>query len=117
MKKPKIKRIAVLTSGGDCSGMNAALRSVVRSAIYNGLSVFGVMRGYTGLMKGEIVELNRRSVSNIINRGGTIIKTARSKEFKTKKGQRKAAEQLKKLKIYAGPDHPHEAQQPEKWEI
>ncbi len=88
-----------MTSGGDCSGMNATLRSVVRSAIYNGLSVLGVMRGYAGLMKGEIVELNRRSVSNIINRGGTILKTARSEEFKTKKGQRKAAQQLKKLKI------------------
>lgn len=95
----KIKRIAVLTSGGDCSGMNATLRSVVRSAIYNGLSVFGVMRGFEGLMNGEIVELDRRFVSNIISRGGTILKTARSEEFKTKKGQRKAAEQLKKLKI------------------
>ncbi|GAH75292.1 unnamed protein product, partial [marine sediment metagenome] len=99
MAKKKIKRIAVLTSGGDCSGMNATLRSVVRSAIYNGLCVFGVMRGYAGLMNGEIVELDRRFVSNIINRGGTILKTARSEEFKTKKGQRKAAGHLKKLKI------------------
>lgn len=79
--------------------MNAAVRSVVRSAIFNGLSVFGVMRGYQGLMKGEIERLNRRSVSNIINSGGTILKTARSKEFKTKKGQRKAVKQLKRLKV------------------
>ena len=94
-----MKRIAVLTSGGDCSGMNAAVRSVVRCAIFNGLSVFGVMGGYEGLMNGEIMELNHRSVSNIINRGGTILKTARSKEFKTKKGQLKAVKNLKKFKI------------------
>ncbi len=95
----RIKRVAVLTSGGDCSGMNAAVRSVVRTAIYNGLSIFAIMRGYKGLMAGEIKQLNRRSVSNIINTGGTILKTARSEEFKTKKGQKKAVRQLKKLKI------------------
>ncbi len=95
----KIKTIAVLTSGGDCSGMNAAVRSVVRTATYNGLSIYGVMRGYQGLMSGDIKQLNRRSVSNIINTGGTILKTARSEEFKTKKGQQKAVKQLKKLRI------------------
>ncbi|MFH0731544.1 MAG: 6-phosphofructokinase [Candidatus Omnitrophota bacterium] len=95
----RIKRIAVLTSGGDCSGMNAAIRAVVRCAIFNGLSVFGVMRGYEGLIKGDMKQLNRRSVSNIINMGGTILKTARSKEFMTKNGQRKALRQIAKFKI------------------
>ncbi len=97
----KMKKIAVLTSGGDSSGMNAAVRSVVRCAIFNGFSVFGIMRGYQGLIEGDMKQLNRRSVSNIINSGGTILKTARSEEFKTKKGRGKAARQLKKFKIDA----------------
>jgi 6-phosphofructokinase 1 len=98
-KTTKAKRIAVLTSGGDCSGMNAALRSVVRTATYHGLSVFGVLRGYKGLMNGELIEMDRRAVSNIINRGGTILKTARSREFETPRGRRKAIEQLEKFRI------------------
>ena len=92
----KLKRIALLTSGGDSSGMNAAVRSVVRTARYHGIRVFGVMYGYEGLIKGDLTELNRRSVSNIMMLGGTMLKTARSEEFKTEKGQRKAVNNLKK---------------------
>lgn len=95
----RVKRIAVLTSGGDSSGMNAAIRSVTRTAIYSGIKVFGVMRGYQGLIKADMKEFNRRSVSNIINLGGTILKTARSEEFKTRKGRLKAAQNLKKKGI------------------
>lgn len=97
----KIKRIAVLTSGGDCSGMNAAIRSVVRYSLYNGLEVYGVFRGYEGLMNGAIKKMNRRSVGNIINRGGTILKTARCQAFLTKEGQEKVVALLKKKKIDA----------------
>ena len=85
-----MKRIGVLTSGGDSPGMNAAIRSVVRTAVYEGLEVRGIMRGYEGLIAGEITELNSRSVSNILSRGGTVLKTARSEEFMTEAGQRKA---------------------------
>jgi 6-phosphofructokinase 1 len=79
--------------------MNPAIRSVVRTAIYNGIKVFGIMHGYQGLINGEIKEFNRRSVSNIINLGGTILKTSRSEEFMAKKGQHKAVNNLKKYKI------------------
>ena len=72
-----IKRIGVLTSGGDVPGMNAAIRSIVRYAIHNNLEVMGIMRGYSGLINDELISLNHRSVSNIVNRGGTILKTAR----------------------------------------
>lgn len=96
MKKIKMKRIGILTSGGDGPGMNAAIRSVVRSALYHGLKVSGIIKGYEGLIKDEIIELNHRSVSNIINRGGTILKTARSKRFMTVEGQKKAIQTLKK---------------------
>jgi len=95
----KLKRIALLCSGGDCAGMNTAVRSVTRTAIYHGLKVFAVTYGYQGLINGEFTEFNRRSVSNILNRGGTIIKTARSEEFKTKKGRAKAIRNLNKYKI------------------
>jgi 6-phosphofructokinase 1 len=88
--KKKINRIGVLTSGGDAPGMNAAIRSVVRRAIFAGLEVRGILRGYEGLIAGEIIEMNSRSVSNILSRGGTILKTARSAEFLTKEGQAKA---------------------------
>ena len=94
----KVKKIGVLTSGGDAPGMNAAIRSVVRCAVHHNLEVAGIMRGYAGLINGEITLLNRRSVSNIINRGGTILKTDRSKEFKTEEGQRKAVDVIKKIK-------------------
>lgn len=97
----KINRIGVLTSGGDGPGMNAAIRSVVRSGLYHGFEMAGIMRGYAGLLEEEIIALNHRSVSGIINRGGTILKTARSKEFKEEAGKAKAAEVLKKNKIDA----------------
>jgi 6-phosphofructokinase 1 len=90
-----IKTIAVLTSGGDAPGMNAAIRAVVRTGLDNGLRVMGVQRGYSGLMNGEIFEMNRNSVSDIIQRGGTILRTARSDEFRTIEGRKKAASVLK----------------------
>lgn len=95
------KYIGILTSGGDAPGMNAAIRAVTRSAIYNGWKVKGIYRGYNGLINGEIEELTSESVSNIIQRGGTILKTARSKEFMTPEGRKKAYETLQKEKIEA----------------
>lgn len=95
----KLKRIAVLTSGGDSAGMNAAIRAVVRTALGQKLQVCGVIRGYEGLIKGDFMEMNHRSVSNIISRGGTILKTSRSEEFMTHEGRRKAVEQLEKHNI------------------
>ena len=86
-----VRRIGVLTSGGDAPGMNAAVRSVVRTALHKGHSVYGIFHGYEGLMEDHMDELQERSVSNIINRGGTILYTARSKEFMTEEGQKKAA--------------------------
>jgi len=94
-----MKRIAVLTSGGDCPGMNACIRAVVRYGIVAGLKVFGIFRGYEGLIKGKLKQLYPTSVSNIIGRGGTILKTARSVEFMTEDGQRKAVKVLKENKI------------------
>lgn len=85
-----MKTIAVLTSGGDAPGMNAAIRAVVRTACENGMKVYGVIRGYNGLINGDFVEMNLRSVSDIINRGGTILYSARSVEFATEEGMRKA---------------------------
>ncbi|NPV53186.1 MAG: 6-phosphofructokinase [Firmicutes bacterium] len=89
-----MKRIAVLTSGGDAPGMNAAIRAVVRTGLHNGLEVFGVSRGYTGLMAGDMVLMDQRSVGDIIQRAGTILRSARSEEFKTEEGQKKAVGQL-----------------------
>ena len=86
-----IKRIGVLTSGGDAPGMNAAVRAVVRTALFHGVEVYGIRRGYNGLISGDIVKLDEKSVSRTINRGGTILYTARSKEFMTEEGQRKIA--------------------------
>lgn len=97
----KIKNIAVLTSGGDAPGMNAAIRAVVRAGIYYELNVFGVYRGYEGLINGDFVPMDRKSVANIIQRGGTILKTARSDEFRTKEGRQKAYETLKAHEIDA----------------
>ncbi|MBS6628213.1 MAG: 6-phosphofructokinase [Clostridiales bacterium] len=85
-----MKTIAVLTSGGDSPGMNAAVRAVVRTACENGLKVYGIMRGYNGLINGDMVEMNLRSVSDIIHRGGTMLYSARSPEFATEDGMRKA---------------------------
>ncbi len=96
-----IKNIAILTSGGDAPGMNAAIRAVVRSGIYNGLNVFGISRGYDGLVKGEIMAMDTKSVANIIQRGGTILKTARSEQFKTQEGRKAAYDNLRKHEIDA----------------
>lgn len=94
-----MKRIAVLTSGGDAPGMNAAIRAVVRTALYFNLEVYGVRYGYQGLLDNDIKPLTSTDVSNIIQLGGTILKTARCKEFMKKEGRAKAAENLKKLNI------------------
>jgi len=91
-----IKSIAVLTSGGDSQGMNAAVRAVVRSGLYYGLKVYGVQRGYQGLINEDFREMDLRSVGDIIHRGGTILQTARCKEFMTPEGQRLGAENLKR---------------------
>ncbi len=95
----KVSRIGVLTSGGDAPGMNAAVRAVVRTGIYNGLEVFGIMRGYNGMIDDDIFKMESRSVANIIQRGGTILKTARSKEFNEPEGRKIAYNNLKKRGI------------------
>ncbi len=97
----KIQNIAVMTSGGDAPGMNAAIRAVVRSSVFYKKDVFGIYRGYQGLIEGDMERFTARKVSNIINRGGTILKTARSKAFRTPEGRRKAFENLKKNNIDA----------------
>jgi len=97
----KIKRIGVLTSGGDAPGMNAAIRGVVRTAIYYGLEVTGIRHGYHGMIHNHFVELKAHSVSDILARGGTMLKTARSKEFMEPEGRRKAYENLKEAGIDA----------------
>jgi 6-phosphofructokinase 1 len=97
--KSKVTKIGVLSSGGDSPGMNACIRAVVRTAIFNGLEVFGIMRGYSGMVEDDIVKLESRSVANIIQRGGTILKTSRCKEFYTKEGRQQAYENLKKRGI------------------
>ena len=94
-----LKKIGVLTSGGDAPGMNAAIRSVVRYAVHDELEVVGIMRGYSGLLNEELKPLDHRCVSNIISRGGTILKTDRCQEFMTKEGRARAAAILKKNKI------------------
>lgn len=97
----QIKNIGVYTSGGDSPGMNAAIRAVVRSSIYYNVEVTGIRRGYDGMIKGDMFAMDRKSVSNIIQKGGTILKTARSEQFKTKEGRKIAYEQLKKNGIDA----------------
>lgn len=92
----KISKIGVFTSGGDAPGMNAAIRAVVRAAIYYKREVYGITQGYEGMIAGDIVKLGARSVGNIIQRGGTILKSARSVEFRTKEGRKKAYDNLKK---------------------
>lgn len=96
-----IKCIGILTSGGDAPGMNAAIRAVTRAAIYNGLKVKGIYHGYKGLVTGEIQEFKTQNVSNIIHQGGTILKTARCKEFTTPEGRALAYENMKKAEIDA----------------
>ena len=97
----KIKKIGVMTSGGDSPGMNAAIRSVVRSCTHYRIDCIGIYRGYQGMIEGDFIELDARSVSSIINKGGTILKSARSDEFRTKEGRKKAYEQLVKAEIDA----------------
>ena len=92
----KIKTIGILTSGGDAPGMNAAIRAVTRSGIYNGFTVKGIYRGYEGLINDEVKTFTTENVSGIITRGGTILKTARSKEFTTPEGKQKAYETCQK---------------------
>lgn len=95
----KVKKIGVLTSGGDAPGMNAAIRAVTRTGLYHELEVFGIMRGYQGLIEDDIFKMDTKSVANIIQRGGTILKTARCKEFFEYEGRKKAYENLKKREI------------------
>ena len=97
----EVKTIGVLTSGGDAPGMNAAVRAVVRTALGHGMRVIGIQRGFNGLLNGETYEMNLRSVSEIIHRGGTVLYTARCLEFKTEEGQRKGADMCQKLGIDA----------------
>src|SRR6195952_3658866 len=94
--KKKVTKIGVLTSGGDSPGMNAAVRAVVRTGIYHGMDVFGIMRGYTGMVENDIFKMESRSVANIIQRGGTILKTSRCKDFFTPEGRKRAYGHLKK---------------------
>jgi len=96
-----IKKIGVLTSGGDSPGMNAAIRAVVRTCAYHNIECAGIYRGYQGMIEGDFKEMGPRSVNNIINKGGTILKSARSKEFMTPEGRIKAYEHLKKNEIDA----------------
>ncbi|HNW75566.1 MAG TPA: 6-phosphofructokinase [Bacteroidales bacterium] len=97
----KIQSVGVMTSGGDSPGMNAAIRAVVRTGVSNGLDIYGIYRGYEGLIDGTIEKMGSRSVSNIIQRGGTILKSARSQRFLTEEGRRIAYENLQKNKIDA----------------
>ncbi len=94
-----MKKIAVFTSGGDSPGMNACIRAAVRTGIYRGLEVYGIYRGYEGMIEGDIKRLQSHSVSNIVQRGGTMLKSARSMEFKTPEGRKKAYENLKNFGI------------------
>lgn len=97
----KISKIGIMTSGGDSPGMNAAIRASVRTAIFHGMEVYGIRRGYQGMIEGDIFRMQTTDVSNIIQRGGTILKTARSKEFMTDAGMQKAYEQLQQHGIEA----------------
>lgn len=103
MKEQEIREpihtIGVLTSGGDAPGMNAAVRAVVRTALANGLNVLGIRRGYHGLLREEIIDMSRKDVADTIQRGGTILQTARSQQMRTPEGQRKAATILKKYGV------------------
>jgi 6-phosphofructokinase 1 len=96
-----IKKVGVLTSGGDSPGMNAAIRAVVRTCAYHNIECFGIYRGYQGMIEGDFKEMGPRSVNNIINKGGTVLKSARSLEFKTPEGRKKAHDHLVKAGIDA----------------
>ena len=97
--KNSFKKIGLLTSGGDAPGMNAAIRAVVRACVFHNITPIGISKGYDGLIRGEIQKMNARSVKGIINKGGTILKTARSKDFRNKKGREKAYKSLKENSI------------------
>ena len=97
--KSKVNRIAVLTSGGDAPGMNAAVRAVVRTAVFHNITCFAVYKGYQGLIDGDFEEMNARSVNNSVNKGGTILKSARCLEFRTIEGREKALKNIQKHKI------------------
>ena len=97
MSKKEVRTIGVLTSGGDAPGMNAAIRAVVRTAINKGLKVKGIMRGYAGLLQEEIVDMDSVSVADTINRGGTILYTARCEEFTTEEGQKRALRYVRNM--------------------
>jgi len=97
----EIKNIGVYTSGGDSPGMNSAIRAVVRTALYYNLEVTGIRRGYAGMISGDLFPMDRKSVANIVQRGGTILKTARSEEFKTEEGRQQAYKQLKRYGVDA----------------
>jgi 6-phosphofructokinase 1 len=99
MATKKVTKIGVLTSGGDAPGMNAAVRAVVRTALYHGIEVYGIVRGYNGMVEGDIFKMDSKSVANIIQRGGTILKTARSAAFFEPEGRKKAYDNLKKFGI------------------
>jgi len=101
LKRKKLQKIGVLTSGGDAPGMNAAIRAVTRAAIANKLKVVGIRRGYQGMIEGDFISLKSTDVSGILQTGGTMLKTARSKEFRTAEGREKAYQQLKKAEIDA----------------
>ena len=97
--KNSFKKIGLLTSGGDAPGMNAAIRAVVRACVFHNITPIGISKGYDGLIRGEMQKMNARSVKGIINKGGTILKTARSKDFRNKKGREKAYKYLKENSI------------------
>ncbi|MEM9836118.1 MAG: 6-phosphofructokinase [Bacteroidota bacterium] len=101
MNRKDIRKIAVFTSGGDAPGMNAAIRAVVRTAAFNKLHVYGIERGYEGMIDGQLKRMERRDVANIIQRGGTILRTARSKRFMTKEGRQQAYDTLRAFDIDA----------------
>jgi len=94
-----MKRIAVFTSGGDAPGMNACIRAVVRTALFHKIEVYGIIKGYDGMISGDFISMDAKSVANIIQRGGTILKTVRSEKFLTDEGREKAKQNLKKNKI------------------
>src|ERR1700754_2186292 len=97
----QIKNIGLFTSGGDAPGMNAAIRAVVRAALFYDIQVTGIRRGFEGMIHGDLFPMDRRSVSNIIQRGGTILKTARSEDFRTPEGRKLAYDQLKEFNVDA----------------
>ena len=97
----KIKKIGVMTSGGDSPGMNAAIRSVVRACVFHNIECVGIYRGYEGMIEGDFVPMDARSVKGIINKGGTVLKSARSQEFRTAEGRQKAYNELVKAEIDA----------------